>query len=222
MRHHNSNLAKMEVWIAAILVSLIQGVCPAIGQSDGVELVLDRSPLEGGTVTPGAGVHRFAADTEVTITAVPQPGYRFAYWLGDVLAPTSCTTRIRMGGPRSVVAVFDPVQDEACPEPDPDLIVGFPAGMSGGGGGGNGLGPSVGNFWAGGPICTGGGRTRNTCVVVWQAPSTPVPEPTTLCLMGLGTAMAARMALSRRRPQIAQGKGRTHIRDRRGWDSNPR
>jgi len=208
MRHHNSNLAKMDVWIATILVSLVQGVCPAVAQSGGVELVLDRSPLEGGTVTPGAGVHRFAMDTEVTITALPQPGYRFAYWLGDVLAPTSCTTRIRMGGPRSVVAVFDRAQDEVCPEPDPDLIVGFPAGgMRGGGGGGNGLMPSVGNFWAGGPICTGGGRTRSTCAVVWEVPSTPVPEPTTLCLLGLGTAITARMARSRQRPLITQDNG---------------
>ena len=187
MGQDNSVWAKGNGWVVALLVPAILGVCPAMAQSDGVELVLDRSPAQGGMITPGIGVHRFATRAEVTITAVPQQGYRFAYWLGDVADPTSSTTSIRMGTSKAVVAVFEEDQAESETEQAHDLIVG--ASASGGGGGGGGLVFTASNFWVGGPISAGGAGGQT---VVWEFPPAPVPEPTTLALMGMGAAILCR------------------------------
>jgi hypothetical protein len=189
MRRDTSGWTKTDIWIAAFLLPAILGVYPAKGQSDGVELVLDRSPAEGGMVTPEMGVHRFAPHAEVTITAIPQPGYRFAYWLGDVSDPTSSTTCIRMGGSKAVVAVFEHDQADDLTEPEQDMIVESVGG--GGGGGGGGLVNSTHDLWMGGSISSGGGRSSGR-TIVWEIPPQPVPEPATLALMGVGAAFLAR------------------------------
>jgi hypothetical protein len=198
MRRDKSSRIKTDVWMAALLVPAILGVYPAMAQSDGVELVLDLSPAQGGMVTPGMGVHRFAPHTEVTITAVPQQGYRFAYWLGDVSDPTSSTTCIRMGISKAVVAVFEPDQAEALTQPEQDMIVESAGG--GGGGGGGGLVCTARDLWMGGSISAGGGGRAGGQTIVWEFPPPSVPEPATLALMGVGAAILAR-AKGRSRPR---------------------
>ena len=188
MRRDNSAWISLDLWVLAVLGATILAVYPAGARSDGVELVVDRSPTNGGTVAPEAGVHRFDANAEVTITAIPQEGYRFAYWLGDVTDSTASTTRIRLAGSKAVVAVFEQVQADLLDERDKDLIVAAPAG----GGGGGGLVYTAHDFWMGGPISPGGGRARPGRTIVVEFPPAPVPEPATFALMGLGAAILRR------------------------------
>jgi len=214
MRRDNSALIRMDVWVAVLFAQTILGVYHASAQSDGVELILDRSPLNGGLVTPGTGVHRFAAHADVTISAVPQQGYRFAYWLGDVGDPTSSTTSIRMGSSKAVVAVFEPVQDDALLGQEHEVIVEAPPRA---GGGGSGLVYAVNGFWVGGPISVGGGgKARGGRTTVVEFPSAPVPEPATLTLMGLGAAIL------RQAPWTRSGRSRDRSLTQTNRGSRPR
>ena len=188
MRRNQSAWIKKNVWIAVRLVPAILAICPAVARSGEVELVLDRSPSQGGEITPGAGVHRFASRADVTITALPQPGYRFAYWLGDVADSTSSTTSIRMGISKAVVAVFETDQAETSAERQ-DVIV---ESQGAGGGGGGGLVHTAAGFWVGGAVSVSGGTSSSGQTSVRESPSSPVPEPATLALMGLGAAILCR------------------------------
>jgi hypothetical protein len=70
-------------------------------------LLLEQTPVEGGVITPEAGVHRFGLNTTVTLTAVPNPGYQFVYWLGDVSDATANRTTVYLDAPKIVIAVFE-------------------------------------------------------------------------------------------------------------------
>jgi uncharacterized repeat protein (TIGR02543 family) len=63
-------------------------------------------PPGAGSVTPSEG--KFQADTTVTLTAVPAPGYTFDRWSGDA-AGTSLTVTITMDSDKSVTAHFKPI-----------------------------------------------------------------------------------------------------------------
>ena len=101
----------MIKWQSLILVTVI--VAAVAGQSFGelseTSLMLSQTPSNGGTITPGAGVHKFGTNTEVVLTAVPQPGYQFVYWLGDVSDPASSTTVAYTDSPKIIIAVFEKV-----------------------------------------------------------------------------------------------------------------
>ena len=56
-------------------------------QTAAYELCIEQSPAKAGKVTPDSGTHRFSPDSVVVLSAEPQPGYQFAYWLGDVSDP---------------------------------------------------------------------------------------------------------------------------------------
>ncbi|GAG20801.1 unnamed protein product, partial [marine sediment metagenome] len=45
---------------------------------------LSVNAMFGGTIDPPPGMYSYAANTLVTITAIPDTGYRFEYWSGDV------------------------------------------------------------------------------------------------------------------------------------------
>ncbi len=51
----------------------------------------------------------YPADTEVTVTAEPKPGYRFQYWDGDLSGGQTSGT-IWLGQARSAIAVFEKVK----------------------------------------------------------------------------------------------------------------
>ncbi|UCG47345.1 MAG: PEP-CTERM sorting domain-containing protein [Phycisphaerales bacterium] len=82
---------------------------PAHGRSASVALLVQKTPDQGGFISPDVGVYEFAADSEVTLTAVPRPGYQFVYWLGDVLDPTSTSTVAYLDKPKIIIAVFEQI-----------------------------------------------------------------------------------------------------------------
>jgi len=98
-----------------VLALLVFGLFPtgsAYCQGGGVALLLQQTPSQGGTVSPDIGVHRYDSDVEVTLVAVPKPGYNFIYWLGDVLDPTASKTTAFLDEPKVIVAVFQQVDDD--------------------------------------------------------------------------------------------------------------
>ena len=89
----------------AVIVAGLSG--PAYCRTNGVALLLQQTPAKGGTISPAVGVHYFDLNTEITLTAVPKPGYQFVYWLGDVSDPTSNSTIAYIDAAKIIIAVFE-------------------------------------------------------------------------------------------------------------------
>ncbi|MCX5635175.1 MAG: PEP-CTERM sorting domain-containing protein [Planctomycetota bacterium] len=98
-------------WLCVILPLMAITAClaaPAYCQTGNpIALMIQQSPPDGGTVTPDVGVHDFAPNSEVTLTAVPKPGYQFVYWLGDVSDVTSTRAITYLNTPKIIIAVFE-------------------------------------------------------------------------------------------------------------------
>jgi len=109
---NNLTFVKWRFVVLAIAVILAGLAGPAYCQMDGIVLLLQQTPPQGGTITPDAGVHRFELDKEVTLTAVPNPGYQFVYWLGDVSDSTANTTITYLDAPKIIIAVFERAEYE--------------------------------------------------------------------------------------------------------------
>lgn len=154
-------------------------------------------------VTPGSGVHQFNSDSEITVTAVPQPGYRFAYWLGDVSHPGESTTQIHLNDSKAVIAVFERVTPDMTGEDDKDIEI-----SGGGGGGPSGLMPTATNFFTTNWSISGGAAASSPVVV-----SGPIliqtPEPATLLLFGVGGSY-----LVRRRRRLRKRHARLCLKSR--------
>jgi len=99
------------LWVRSVILGFLLIVCGLSVQADGetidVAVLLQQTPLKGGTIIPDCGVHRFGLNTQVVLTAVPSPGYSFMYWLGEVVNPTSSRTIAYIDKPKIIVAVFD-------------------------------------------------------------------------------------------------------------------
>jgi hypothetical protein len=179
-----------------VVLALLSWGAAAWGQAGPVELLLEKNPTEGGMVTPGSGIHRFSADSEITVTAVPQPGYRFAYWLGEVSQPGESTTRIHLNDSKAVVAVFERVTPDLAGENNPDIEI-----NGGGGGGPSSLMPTATNFFTTNWSISSGAAASPTVVV-----SGPIliqtPEPATVLLFGLGGSYLIRRPRRQRRRGI--------------------
>ncbi|MEN6424422.1 MAG: PEP-CTERM sorting domain-containing protein [Phycisphaerales bacterium] len=132
------------------------------------DLCIEQSPAKAGIVTPDSGTHRFHADSLVTLSAEPQPGYQFAYWLGDVADPSAKQTTVHVNAPKVIIAVFKPAEEYP-----------FERKTSGGGGP---LSPTMVDLSTPGfNIASSGGGADTTTV-------TPIhtPEPTTIVLLAVG------------------------------------
>lgn len=186
------------IMLAVVIAGLVES---AYCRDAEVMLLLRLTPIEGGIITPAAGVHRFKPNTTIALTAVARPGYKFFYWLGDVTCPTASATTVYLDAPKIVIAVFEPAE--------PGLLLGREepevqsAAVGGGVGrgcvscgyaGGGGLVARVvvdiqPRRWIGRPawlICP---RPTHTTVVI--------PEPATVVLLALG----GMFVLARHRPK---------------------
>ena len=74
---------------------------------DGIALMLEVSPAEGGTLNLEPGVYTYDRDAAVTLTAVPKPGYQFVYWVGTVDNAAASSTMVYLDSPKIVIAVFE-------------------------------------------------------------------------------------------------------------------
>jgi len=69
-------------------------------------LSLQASPAAGGNVTPAPGTHPYPEDTQVALNAIPNTGYHFVKWEGDVANPNSAATTVKMSSAKTVTAKF--------------------------------------------------------------------------------------------------------------------
>lgn len=181
------------IWILALLPVVILALPVMAADETGFALLLQSSPVNGGSIVPGNGVHRMQIGRSVPLTAVPQRGYRFLYWIGDVEQTDRIRTRttVRMDGPKLVIAVFERERFE-------DLLdSGIVSGSATGGlhqslnpltgsGGVNPASPS--------PKYPSGSPTPPTPPESDDFPvPNEIPEPTTILLLGMGVITARRM-----------------------------
>lgn len=78
----------------------------AQGAEGSYTLLIQTSPPDGGVVSPGVGVLAMPVGQDVPLSATPNQGYRFAYWLGDVSSGGDTETVVLIDSPKLVVAVF--------------------------------------------------------------------------------------------------------------------
>lgn len=178
-------MKRRTIQFATLVVALLAAISVEIGTADAdeprradgsaYELCIEHSPVKAGTVNPMIGTHRFNANSVVTLSAVPLPGYEFAYWIGDVSDPTSRQTTVRVDTAKIVVAVFRFAQEDGI---DRKLALG-------GGGGPTKLIGSLADLKGPGFGISGGPAPRPVPVPV-PPPTAPTPEPTTVLLLGLG------------------------------------
>jgi hypothetical protein len=152
----------------------------------GYAVLIEQSPVDAGKITPQVGIYRAEQDEVITLRAIPKPGYRFVYWLGDVTDATANETTIFVDGPKIVMAVFERSEFELL------LEAGVVSGIGRGG-----LRP-VPDFR---PRRGGGGGSGGSDVPPIEPPEPPpgwqfpvpesdeeIPEPATVILIGLGGA----------------------------------
>ena len=65
-------------------------------------------PPQGGTLTVQPAGPSYPYNTVVTLTALPNTGWAFASWSGDVSAASAVVT-LTMDGPKAATATFDPI-----------------------------------------------------------------------------------------------------------------
>jgi len=107
MKSNNLITSGKKSLTTGFLLSAFLLLTTANSQAQEPALLLQQSPVKGGSITPESGVHYFNLNTNITITALPEPGYRFIYWLGDVSNPTSNITVVNLDSPKIVIAVFE-------------------------------------------------------------------------------------------------------------------
>jgi len=110
---HQLSLVSRLTGAGLAIVVIVAGLAgPAYCQTNSTALLLQQTPAQGGEISLGVGVHHFALNTEVTLTAVPKHGYQFAYWLGDVSDPTARTTIVYLDAPKIIIAIFERLEFE--------------------------------------------------------------------------------------------------------------
>ncbi len=190
---------KGVLFTCVIAVSCL--VSPAYCQGRKITLLVQQTPNEGGAVAPLAGVYRYDPDSEVTLTATPNNGYEFLYWLGDVSDQQSISTVVHLNKPKIVIAVFEPIKGS----------LNVPNNISGGGGGGGLINNPV---TVGQPASLsggGGGKPQQTKVYAPAGEKNPVvPEPATGVLLALGSLLTFTKRRKRKFTQ-SQSESRTSL-----------
>ncbi len=112
MKPSNSIFIGWQGAILAIAVIVAALLVPTHCQAQSTALLLQQTPILGGEISLGIGIHYFDLNAEVTLTAVPKPGYQFVYWLGDVSDSTANSTVTYLDAPKIIVAVFERAEYE--------------------------------------------------------------------------------------------------------------
>jgi hypothetical protein len=185
-----------SIRIAALLLVIMLTLPAMAADESGYALLLQSSPAQGGKIIPGNGVYKIQIGQTVPLIAVPERGYRFLYWIGDV-RQADAGTSVLMDGPKLIVAVFEREQFD---ELEPALLE-----ASGSATGGLTRTPN--------PLTgTGGLFPTNRIIDPPSFPAqpksddfpvpnnpfpvpneNPVPEPMTIMLLGIGALAARRM-----------------------------
>ncbi|MFA5291565.1 MAG: PEP-CTERM sorting domain-containing protein [Phycisphaerae bacterium] len=187
----------MLVYRGLILCFIVSFFNTAFAEGD-YAVLMQESPAGAGVITPGIGVHTFEINETVTLTTVPNTGWKFVYWLGDVQDSTVGRTKLNVNGPKIIIAVFEQDKYAAMDSSaGPQISVGPPA-----------LYPN--RISIRGGEYTGGGSRRynppnNTLPYIPpdepenMAPPVPenqpspvpeeIPEPATMLLLGMGASL---------------------------------
>jgi len=172
--------------IAFVAVIITCGLfAPAYGQTNDIVLLLEQTPVKGGQITPVAGVYHYAPGAEVTLSALPKPGYQFVHWLGDVSDPAATSTMVYLNKAKVIIAVFEQIEHGMGADEK-----GWP---KAGGGAPSGLFPTAVNLGSGSGFSGGGGSKPHPAqhvYVIGQKPAPEVPEPATAALLALGGLIA--------------------------------
>ena len=70
------------------------------------DLTIAVNPAGGGTTLPTFGLHTYAENAVVNISATPEAGYAFVSWTGDVADPNAASTTVTMDADKTVTANF--------------------------------------------------------------------------------------------------------------------
>lgn len=191
------------LWLAAWVLCTV-GTLLADTEENGYAVLIEQSPIHAGTINPGLGIHKMAVGATITLTAMPKPGYRFLYWVGDVSNPASMATQMRVDAPKIVIAVYERDEFEIPLEISQEIPSGAPMGgairnntMVGGGGG------AMMTFYPefeyasfqwpdwpepeeNDPFPVPGDEPDKDFPVPGDQ---PIPEPTTMCLLAAGAVL---------------------------------
>jgi hypothetical protein len=107
MKNNNIKISKCLAIAGALVAVLIMMPQSAYALDNGMALMVEQTPVQGGAITPEAGVHKFESGSEIALVAVPKPGYQFVYWIGDVADSTSSRTSVYLDSPKIIIAVFE-------------------------------------------------------------------------------------------------------------------
>ena len=101
-----NRMCKNGVYNLFSLIIVLSISMAAQASDEGYALLIQSSPPDAGSVTPGLGVHKTSIGQTVALSAVPKQGYQFLYWLGDVSSTSGLDTTVSVDSPKLVVAVF--------------------------------------------------------------------------------------------------------------------
>jgi hypothetical protein len=161
IRSNSSLLARVAV--GGCLILLLCLAAPAYCQDESAALMLQVSPVDGGSVNLSPGVHNYDRDSQVLLTATPKTGYQFVCWLGNVADARASSTSVFLDTPKIIIAVFERSKFAFLEyEEDPDV--------SAGGGG------LIRSRTEAGSDATGEGGRRPQKYHYPNTPNEPIPE----------------------------------------------
>lgn len=174
-----------------IVVAVGSLLLPVLCQATEVTMILRQSPADGGILHPDPGLHYYGVKAQVFLAAIPNPGYEFICWLGDVSDPAANRTVVYLDKPKIIIAMFERIEYNTS-----FMGEGAAAGSGGGYISGGGL-INAADFGGAGPsrlqtAAPSGARPRRTRYETSEPSEPPgpveppIPEPATAVLLLAG------------------------------------